>query len=119
MKELDNSTYLTLLIISNIVAMLLLVAAWKTPKISRLMLFFLFAWASYTNWNYAIHSPQLYLEYADLTFLNFYKEFILDWFSKHITVAVGFVATCQALIAISMLMEGVVFKAGTVGAIIF
>ena len=119
MKELDNSTYLTLYIISNTVALFMLLAAWKASKISRLMFFLLFAWASYTNWTTSIHSPESYLNNANLTFLNLYKQFILGWFSKHVTSAVGFIATCQALIAVSMLMRGFVFKAGAVGAIIF
>lgn len=119
MKGFDNSTYLILYIISNIAAMLLLLAAWKTPKISRLLFFLLFAWASYTNFTYAIHNPTAYLEYADLSFLNVYKQFILGWFSKHTVVMIGFIATCQALIAISMLLKGWVFKTGCVGAIIF
>jgi hypothetical protein len=97
----------------------MLLAAWKTPKIARLLFFLLFAWASYTNWSFAIRSPQSYLEYADLTFLGFYKQFILGWFSKHISATIGFIATCQALIAISMLLRGPILKIGAVGAIVF
>ena len=47
------------------------------------------------------------------------EQFILGWFSKHIAVTVGFIATCQALIAVSLLMKDLIFKAGTIGAIIF
>src|SRR6185312_1158068 len=119
MKGFDNSTYMMLYMVCNVVALLILLAAWKAPKIARLLFFILFAWAGYTNWSFVNHSPQSYLEYADLTFSNFYKEFILGWFSKHITLTVGFIATCQLLIAISMLTKGFVFKAGGAGAIIF
>ncbi len=119
MKELENLTFTILFIISNIIALIMLVAAWKAPKIARLLFFLLFAWASYTNWSFAIHSPQSYLEYANLTVSGLYKQFILGWFSKHITAAVGFIATCQALIAVSMLMKGYIFKTGAIGAIIF
>ena len=45
MKGLDNSIYLTLYIISNAVAILMLFAAWKAPGVARAMFFFLFAWA--------------------------------------------------------------------------
>jgi hypothetical protein len=119
MKGLDNSAYFTLYIISNAVALIMLLAAWKAPRISRLMFFLLFAWASYTNWTEAIRSPQVYLGYADLAFLDLYKQFILGWFSKHITAAVGFIATCQALIAVAMFWKGLIFKIGVVCAIIF
>ena len=99
MKGLEN--YLTLYIISNAVAILLLLAAWRAPKIARVLFFLLFAWAGYTNYYYAIHYPNAYLDYADLSFIRGYKQFILGWFSQHIVVMVGFIATCQALIAIS------------------
>lgn len=119
MKGFDNSTYLTLYIICNVVSLLMLLAAWKTPKLARLLFFLLFAWASYTNSSLAIRSPQLYLEYADLAFLSFYKQFILGWFSKHITTVVVCIATCQGLIAASMLLKGFLFKAAAVGAMLF
>ncbi len=119
MKGLDNTTYLLMYSISNAVALLMLWAAWKHPRIARLMFFLLFAWASWTNWNMALYNPQFYIEYADLSFLNVYKQFIRGWFSNHITEAVGFIATCQALIAVSMLLKGWVIKAGVIGAIIF
>ena len=117
MKGLEN--YLALYIISNAVAILLLLAAWRVPKIARMLFPLLFAWASYTNYNYAIHHPNAYLEYADLSFVSAYKQFILGWFSQHIVVMVGFIATCQALIAISMLLKGWIFKTGCIGAMIF
>ncbi|HEX5152203.1 MAG TPA: hypothetical protein VFW07_12200 [Parafilimonas sp.] len=117
MKGLDN--YLALYIISNAVALLILLAAWKTPKIARLLFFLLFAWASYTNCKFAVHNPTAYLEYANLSFLNIYIEFIQGWFSRHIMAAVGFIATCQGLIAISMLLKGWIFKTGCIGAMIF
>jgi hypothetical protein len=71
------------------------------------------------NWRAALHTPQFYIDYADLTFSDIYKQFILDWFSNHITVVVGFIATCQALIAVAMLLKGWIFKLGAIGAIIF
>ena len=119
MKGLDNNTYLTLYIISNVVALLMLWAGWKNRRILRLMIFLVFAWASFTNWNEALIAPQFYLEYADFTFFGFYRHFINGWFSTHITLAVGFIATCQAIIAVSMLLKGAIFRAGAIGAIIF
>lgn len=119
MKGLENSTYLILYVISNVVALTMLWASWKQHRILRLMFFLLFAWASWTNWMEAIRSPQFYLDYADLTFSAYYYDFIHGWFSHHITLAVGIIATCQALIAISMLLKGLILKIGAMGAIIF
>lgn len=119
MKGLENNVYLTLYIISNVVALLILWAAWKNQRLSRIVLFVIFVWASCTNWNEALVAPQFYLDYANLTFSGVHRDFINGWFSSHITLAVGFIATCQALIAISMLLKGWIFKSGAVGAIIF
>ena len=119
MKGLDNSTYLLMYCISNIVAILLLWAAWKRPKIARFLFFLLFAWASWVNWTTAINNPQFYIEYADFAFLELYRQFILGWFSGHVTEVVGFIATCQAMIAVSMLLKGWAFKIGAIGAITF
>lgn len=119
MKGLDNQSYLTLLIIANIVAVLQLIAAIKWPRVARLSFFLLFAWASWANWSVSRSAPQFYLEYADLTWSGWYRNFIKGWFSHHIQFVVGFIATCEALIAISMLLKGWIYKIGSVGAVIF
>lgn len=119
MKGLENQTYLLMYILSNVVALMILWAAWKQPRIARLMFFLLFSWASWTNWTTALRNPQFYLEYADLSFLDIYRQFIRGWFSKHVTEMVGFIATCQALIAASMLFKGWILKTGAIGAISF
>jgi hypothetical protein len=119
MKGLENQTYVLLLVISNVVAVLQLIASVKWPRIARLSFFLLFAWASWTNWRTSQQNPQVYLEYADLAWITSYEDFINGWFSKNIQLAVGFVATCQALIAIAMLLKGWIYSAGCIAAIIF
>ena len=119
MKGFENQTYLLMYIISNVVALLILSTAWKQPRIARLLFFLLFIWASWTNWKTALYNPQFYIEYADLSFLTIYRQFIRGWFSEHVTEMVGFIATCQALIAVSMLLKGWMLKTGAIGAIIF
>jgi hypothetical protein len=119
MNGLNDELYVILLIISNAVAILLLIAAIKWPHIARVLFFLLFAWASCTNWATAFQSPQSYLEYAGLSWLDGYRDFINGWFARHIPLAVGFIASCQALIAISMLLKGWIYKIGSIGAIIF
>ena len=119
MKGLENNTNLILYIISNAIAMLMLFVAWRHVRLARLLFLFIFSWASWTNWRTALFIPETYLGEADLMFFEFYRQFILGWFSQHITTAVGFIATCQALIAVSMLLRGWMLKAGCIGAIIF
>lgn len=119
MKGFDNPTFLTLFIISNIVSLIMLLAAWKTPRIARILFFFLFAWAAYTNWTFAREKPVVYVEYADLTMLKSYERFIRGWFSNHILLVVSIIAICQFLVAISLMLQGSILKIGATGAVIF
>lgn len=119
MSNLSHDVFLTLYIISNLLALVMLWAGWKNQRILRVLVTLVFAWASWTNWNEAEIAPQFYMDYANLTFLAVYRHFINGWFSAHITLAVGFIATCQLLIAISMFFKGWLFKIGAIGAIIF
>ena len=119
MKALENQAFLIAYIISNILAIIFFIAAFKWPRICRLLFFILFAWASWINWNMAINNPKDYLNYADLAFLEIYKTFILGWFSDHTQMAVGLIATGQALIAISLLLKGTIYRLGLIGGIMF
>jgi hypothetical protein len=119
MKGLDNNVYVMMLIISNTVAILQLIAAWKWPRAARLSFFLLFAWASWMNWTTSQQTPRAYLDYAELTWSSWYAEFINGWFANHIQLAVGFIAVSQGLIAIAMLMKGWIFGIGAIGGILF
>ena len=115
----NNHTYLAIYIIANASALLMIWLGWKQPRILKMVVLLVFGWASWTNWNEALTAPQFYLEYAPLTFFGFYRNFIEGWFSSHITVAVGTIATFQAIIALSMLAKGRILVTGAIGAIIF
>lgn len=119
MKGLENPIYLMAYLISNAVAIIMLVAAWKWPRTGRLMFLLLFAWASWFNWQTVSHNPQTYLEYDQLAFSEGYRQFIRGWFSSHIKLVVGFMATCQGMVALAMLLRGWIFKTGALGAIAF
>jgi hypothetical protein len=119
MKESSNDLYITLFVIANTIALLQLLLSIKRPGLARLSFFLLFAWASWTNWKTALQMPLVYLEYGDLTWSSWYRDFINGWFASHIRHAVGTIASCQALIALSMLLKGWIFRTGCVGAILF
>lgn len=104
---------------SNLLALFLLWCSWKKPSLGRLLYFFLFTWAAWTNGKLSLSMPEVYLQYADLTFIPLYKHFILGFFSRHSRPIVFSIAICQFLIAISMLLKGWIFTIGAVGAIIF
>ena len=119
MNALGNHLYLGLYILSNVVAVLVLWASWKRARLARLLLSVIFAWASWTNWNEALVAPQYYLEYSNLALLGWYSHFINGWFSTHILVFVGSIATCQAVIAVSMWLKGWLLRAGVAGGALF
>jgi len=119
MRGLEVPQYLVAYLISNAIAIVLLLLAWKQPRMARASFSVLFIWACYTNWHVALTKPNDYLFYANLTFSGTYRSFILGWFSDHILLMVGFIATCQGLIAVSLLLKNWIYQVGIAGAIIF
>jgi hypothetical protein len=119
MNVLENQTYLMAYMVANAIALFLLFASGKWPRLARSLFVLLFAGASYTNWWVLATSPKDYLAYANMSFLLLYKDFIHGWFSTHIQLVVGFIATIQALIALSLLMKGWIYKTGCLAAILF
>lgn len=118
MKGLENSIYLILYIISNIVGILLLLIALKNPKLARLMFFLLFGWACWTNYTTVRNSPGVYLEYAAMS-LDFYADFINGWFKNNITTIVTLISLGQGLIALGMILKGWWVRIACFGAIVF
>jgi hypothetical protein len=119
MKDWYNHMYIVLLVISNAIAILQLFAAFKWPKIARLSFFILFGWACWINWKTALQTPEVYLEYADLSWRSWYSNFINGWFALHTKFAVGSIAICQGLIGCSMLLTGKYVRLECIGGIIF
>jgi hypothetical protein len=119
MRALEVPQYLIAYIIANAFAIVLLLLAWKQPRISRALFSILFIWACFTNWHVALTRPDDYLFYANLTFSDTYRDFIRGWFSNHILLMVGSIATCQGFIAVSFLLKGLFYKVGSAGATVF
>jgi hypothetical protein len=119
MKGLDNDTYLLMFIAANVIALGILALAIYRPAWGRLAFFLLFAWASWVNFKTSQQTPEAYLEYAELTWSDWYKSFINGWFASNTGTAVSIIAGCQALIAISMWTKGWFFWMGAIGAVIF
>jgi hypothetical protein len=118
MKGFENHSYLLAYIISNSLALLFLLISARWPKAGRPIFSLLFAWAGWINWRTAINSPQHYLDYSDLA-IPIYQQIIRGWFSRHITLVVGLIASCQLLIAGSLLLKGRIYKIAVIGAVVF
>ncbi len=111
--------YLIPLLISNIAAILILLAAlWKT-KLARLLFVLLFGWACWMNYTTSHNTPEAYLEYAALTPFGFYRDFINGWFKEHITLMVTFISFGQLCIAAGMLLKGWWVRLACIGAVVF
>ncbi|RYF99258.1 MAG: hypothetical protein EOO02_17275 [Chitinophagaceae bacterium] len=119
MNDESGNSYLGMLIISNVFAILQLLAAARWQRLARLSFVLLFAWASCTNWITSQRIPGVYMEYANLAWSDLYRQFINGWFSQHIQLSVGLIATGQALIAIGLAMKQPFFMPACYGAIVF
>ncbi len=110
--------YLLPYAISNITAILILLASWKSIRLGRLLFVLLFGWAAWMNSSTALHTPEKYLEYAAMS-IPLYRNIILGWFSHHITAIILFIALGQLMIAIGMLLKDVWVNIACIGAIAF
>lgn len=90
---------------------------WRT--VGRLLFVLLFLWAAEVNLRTALGRPQVYLEYAPLAYSDLYRQFILGFFSRHITPLVAAVAMAQFLIAVLVSLRGFTVQLGLIGAIVF
>lgn len=105
--------------ISNVLALFILYAANKRPTLARLLLSLVFLWAAFINAYNAFQHPEVYLDYAKLTPVNFYKQIIEGQFSKNITSYVLAIAICQLCIALFTGHKAILMKMAMWGAIIF
>ena len=117
METFEN--FLIPLIISNAVAILILIAAIKLPKLGRLLFVILFAWACWINYTTAHENPHFYLDYAAATPFSIYRDFINGWFSERITIMITLISIGQAAMALGFLLKGAWVQIACFGAIVF
>jgi hypothetical protein len=119
MIELIKSIFLAGYIISNLFAIYLLYISWNKPDLARIIFSIIFLGACLTNWTIAINYPEDYLNFADMTVIRWYSDFITGWFSRHILLTVGCIATIQAMIGIAILLRGWLYKLAIAGGSLF
>jgi hypothetical protein len=111
--------YILPYLFSNLIAIAIAFCAWKWPRVGRLLFFLLFAMAGVANTLVVQTAPWVYLDYAQHTFLPFYRDFILGFFSAHTQLLVQLIAIGQAAIAVLMWMKGIWLNLGLLGATVF
>jgi hypothetical protein len=116
---MDAKTMLIPLVVSNLVALLLLLSAWKKPKFARLLFFLLFAGGSLVNTRTALLNPQVYQVFAETAWFGFYREFITGFFAAHTTPIILAIAAGQLGVGLGMLGSGWFFRLGCIGGMLF
>jgi hypothetical protein len=111
--------YLVPYIISNLLFLLCVMAAVKKPIWARLFLAVVFLWASCVNARTALIHPEVYLEYARLTSVPFYRAFINGYFSQHIRPFILFISAGEFLIFVGLLLANRWVKLACWGGILF
>ncbi len=106
-------------LLSNAIALLLLVLAIKRPVTARTLISILFIGAACFNGYTAIAHPGVYLEFAAFAALPAYETFIRGPFSQHITAYILAIAIAQLLIGIGIAGRKALSGAALAGAIIF
>ncbi|MGA0555326.1 hypothetical protein ACO2Q8_01645 [Larkinella sp. VNQ87] len=97
--------------IANAVFLFSIWSSGRWPRLTRLFFLLLFAWAAWFNASTALDSPWVYQDYAD-TAVPLYQRFILGPFASIIKPMILTIAAGQALIALSMLLKGDLFRLG-------
>lgn len=115
-----SSPFFIPLVVSNLFALILFIAAVFWPRLIRWAFAILFAAASMVNGTLAIRQPELYVEsYGGTAFLGVYRDFINGIFAENTTPILLAIAVGQLLVAIFLLLNGIWFRLGVFGASLF
>jgi len=79
----------------------------------------LFFWVFWINYTTVRENPELNLNYATLTPVNLYQDFINGWFKSNTIFMVTFISLVQGLIAFGLLLKGWIVRLSCFGAIVF
>lgn len=110
--------YLIPYIVSQIVALMILIAAWKNTRIARMLFALVFLYAGCYNMYIGFVKPDEYLDFSRFA-LPFYKNFISGLFSQYNHIIIPVIATGQLLIAIGMVFKDWWVRWACIGAIAF
>lgn len=110
--------YLIPFLVSNVIALLLLLTAWRAPRWARWSFVIIFLAAGAFNAITAANTPEAYLTYAEMA-LPVYRNFILGWFAENAQLMVTLIAIGQVAVALLLSLHGTWFKLGIIGGIVF
>ena len=115
-----TSEFLLPYVLSNIIGLVLIVAAILWPKVARGAYVVMFGAAAIINGIMAINNPEMYVKwFGGFALLGFYRDFIQGFFSQHTREVLLAIAFGQLLVAISLTRRGFPFLLGVTGGAIF
>lgn len=110
--------YIIPYVISQVVSIIILIAAWKRTRWARWLFFALFLWAAATNMYIGLTNPDSYLDNARFA-IPLYQDFINGWFSHYNHIIIPLISVGQVFIAIGMLLHKWWVKLACIGSIFF
>lgn len=113
------SEYLVPLIVSNAVAVALLIISFFKPKVARWLFVGIFIAAGLFNAYTAITQPEAYLMYGELALLRFYRDFIYGVFSQYTIFFILAIALGQLTVGVLLSRPDPLLRLGVIGACIF
>lgn len=112
--------YLLPYLISNALALGLLVLAFRKPGWVRWASVAIFLWAAWTNGRIALTRPLEYQTFGELAVLHAYRAFIHGWFRDHTPLLLLPIAAGQFVIATFLIINTRQLRwAAVAGAIVF
>jgi hypothetical protein len=111
--------YLVPFVVSNAVAVALLVVAYLWPKVARWLFVGIFIAAGLFNIYTAITQPEVYLMYGELALLRFYRDFINGAFSQYTMLFILAIALGQLAVGVLLSRPDPLLRLGVLGACIF
>lgn len=104
---------------SNLIALVLLGAAWRWPRAVRWTFVLIFAAAAVANSVTVLRDPASYLDYARWALLDGYRAFILGAFAEATQAFVLAIAVGQATVAVLLTLRAPWWRLGALGAATF
>lgn len=111
--------YLIPYIISNVIALILLVLAFIRPHGARWGIALIFGYAAIYNAYIGLLRPEEYQGFAELAVLDFYRDFIRGFFRDHATLLLLFIAVGQGVISLTLALGGRFLWIGVIGTCLF
>ena len=115
----DLKHYLVPYVLSNIIFALCIPGAIFRPLWTRIFLAAFFLWACCINSITAIRSPEVYLDYGNLTRVGIYRNFINGFFSRHIAQFIIPIAMGQLFIFFGLVLNKKWTRLACIGGILF